>query len=261
MDTPDIKPTTPAAPQQASTHNTSAIKEVARAVPGNPGQASEGERGAQHQQVAGMAPVPKPEVVPAPAPQDDRAGRGGFRSGRRGGQTGRGRGNRPPRKFEKPEYDSQAIDIARVTRVTKGGKRFSFRTTIVIGNGKGKVGVGIAQGKDVAQSIQKATNQARKNMFQVLIKDGTIPYAVSAKYSSAVVILKPSKGGVKAGGPVRVVARMAGITSLTGKLTERTNNKLNIAMATIKALQQLRREGGEMPRQRPSVEQGSTKAQ
>jgi len=221
MDTPDNKPTTPATPQQASG----------------------GERSAQPQQGAGTpAPIePTPTAVP-PAPSQDRGGtRGGRQQGRRG-QGGRGgqRGNRPQRKFEKPEFDSQAIDIARVTRVTKGGKRFSFRTTVVIGDGKGKVGIGIAKGKDVAQSIQKATNQARKNMLVVLIKDGTIPYQVEAKYSSARVILKPSKGGIKAGGPVRVVARMAGIKSLTGKLTGRTNNKLNIAMATIEALQQLR---------------------
>jgi len=179
-------------------------------------------------------------MTPPPAPDQQRTDRpGGFRGGR-GGSRG-GRGNRPPRKFEKPEYDSAAIDIARVTRVTKGGKRFSFRTTIVIGDNKGKVGVGIAKGKDVQQSIKKATNQAKKNMITVLTKDGTIPYQVTAKYSSATVILKPSKGGVKAGGPVRVVARMAGITSLTGKLVERTNNKLNIAMATMDALRQLRK--------------------
>jgi small subunit ribosomal protein S5 len=215
MDTPIEKPTpsetTPAAPQQASG----------------------GERNAQGQQAAGT-----PQ-----APQDNRQQRGGFRGGRggRGGQGGgRGGRNRPQRKFEKPEFDSQAIDIARVARVTKGGKRFSFRTTMIIGDGKGKVGMGIAKGRDVQQSIQKATNQARKNMVTVLIKDGTIPYQVEAKYSSASVILKPSKGGVKAGGPVRVVARMSGITSLTGKLLGRTNNKINIARATIEALKQLR---------------------
>jgi len=124
--------------------------------------------------------------------------------------------------------------------VTKGGKRFSFRATIVIGDMKGKVSVGMAKGKDVAQSVQKAYNQAKKTLVKVPIIDGTIPYQVNAKYNSAVVVLKPARGGVKAGGPVRVVAKLAGITSLTGKLTERTNNKINIAMATIKALQMLR---------------------
>ncbi|OGN35666.1 MAG: hypothetical protein A2568_00295 [Candidatus Yanofskybacteria bacterium RIFOXYD1_FULL_44_17] len=130
--------------------------------------------------------------------------------------------------------------MARVARVTKGGKRFSFRATIVIGDMHGKVGVGMAKGKDVAQSVQKAYNQAKKVMVSVPIVGGTIPYQVEAKYNSAVVILKPSKGGVKAGGPVRVVAKLLGISSLTGKLVERTNNKVNIAMATIQALGKIR---------------------
>ncbi len=140
----------------------------------------------------------------------------------------------------KSEYEQKVLDIARVTRVTKGGKRFSFRTTIVIGDGKGKIGLGMAKGKDVAQSIQKAFNRAKKNLINVPMAGGTIPYQVEAKYNSAKIILKPSKGGVKAGGPVRVVAKLAGITSLTGKLIGRTNNKINIAQATIKALQNIR---------------------
>lgn len=142
--------------------------------------------------------------------------------------------------MEKPEFDSKPIDIARVARVTKGGKRFSFRTTVIIGDGKGRVGVGMAKGKDVAQSIQKATTQARKQLITVPIVGGTISYQVEAKFHGAKVILKPARGGVKAGGPVRVVAKLAGITSLTGKLIERTNNKINIAMATIEALKKLK---------------------
>ena len=105
---------------------------------------------------------------------------------------------------------------------------------------KGKVGVGMAKGKDVAQSVQKAYNQAKKKMLVVPIKDGTIPYQVEAKYNSAVVLLKPARGGVKAGGPVRVVAKLSGITRLTGKIIGRTNNKVNIAMATLAALKKLR---------------------
>ena len=161
-------------------------------------------------------------------------GRGGFGGGRPGGRGGRGGMDR------KQEYEQKVLAIDRVSRVTKGGKRFSFRATIAIGDGKGKVGVGIAKGKDVAQSVQKAYNQAKKNMIVVAIKDGSIPYQVEAKYSSAVVMLKPSRGGVKAGGPVRVVAKLAGITALTGKLIERTNNKVNIAMATMEALKKVR---------------------
>lgn len=155
-------------------------------------------------------------------------------------QRGRGpRRDRGPREVQKAEYEQKVLDIARVARVTKGGKRFSFRATIVIGDNRGKVGVGIAKGKDVVQSIQKAYNQAKKNLIVVPLVNGTIPYQVEAKYSSAVVILKPAKGGVKAGGPVRVVAKLSGMTGLTGKLIERTNNKLNIAMATLEALKKI----------------------
>lgn len=162
------------------------------------------------------------------------------RGPRRGGFGFRKGPRRGPTQDRKPEFDQRVLDIARVTRVTKGGKRFSFRTTVVIGDKKGKVGMGMAKGIDVAQSVQKAYNQAKKNMLLVPIVDGTIPYPVQAKFSSAVVVLKPSKGGVKAGGPVRVVAKLAGINGLTGKLIERTNNKINIAKATMKALGQLR---------------------
>ena len=160
----------------------------------------------------------------------------------RGGGTGRrgGRGRSFGSDSAKSEYEQKVLDIARVTRVTKGGKRFSFRATIVIGDGKSKVGVGIGKGKDVVQSIQKAFNKAKKNLIIVQTVNGTIPYQTEAKYNSAVVLLKPAIGGVKAGGPVRVVAKLAGIKALTGKLIERTNNKINIAMATIEALKKIK---------------------
>ncbi len=197
-------------------------------------------------EVTPEAPVPVQPVPTTPAPsQDAPRGRGGFggRGGRGGGQFG-GRGgrggNRRGGERPKSEFDQKVLELARVSRVTKGGKRFSFRATIVIGDGKGRVGVGMAKGKDVQQSVQKAVNQAKKHLFMVPMKNGTIPYQVEAKYNSAVVILKPGRGGVKAGGPVRVVAKLAGITGLTGKLIERTNNKLNIAQATIKALKKIR---------------------
>lgn len=161
-------------------------------------------------------------------------------SNRGGGFRPRDQRARPPK--EKSEFDSKALDIARVTRVTKGGKRFSFRATVVIGDGKGRVGVGVAQGHDVAQSVQKATNKAKKNLITVPMKKGTIPHKVQFKYNSAVVMLKPSPvgSGVKAGGPVRVVAKMAGIENITAKLIERTGNKINIARATIGALSKLK---------------------
>ncbi len=202
------------------------------------------------QSEAPVTPEPAPAEAPiapaAPAPEAQRPGRGGggfHRGGRGGGQfggRGGGRGGRRGGERPKSEFDQKVLELARVSRVTKGGKRFSFRATVVIGDGKGRVAVGMAKGKDVQQSVQKAVNQAKKHLFIVPMKNGTIPYQVEAKYNSAVVILKPGRGGVKAGGPVRVVAKLAGITSLTGKLVERTNNKLNIAQATVKALQKIR---------------------
>ncbi len=170
--------------------------------------------------------------------QNVRGGQGGQR---RGGRGGDGRGRKfGGSKEAKSEYDQKVLDIARVTRVTKGGKRFSFRATVAIGDGKSRVGIGIGKGKDVAQSIQKAFNKAKKHLITVVTVNGTIPYQVESKYHSAVVLLKPAKGGVKAGGSVRVVAKLAGIKALTGKLVERTNSKINIAMATIEALKKLR---------------------
>lgn len=158
-------------------------------------------------------------------------------------QQSGGRGDRRPRQpREKSEYDSKVLDIARVTRVTKGGKRFSFRATVAIGDGKGKVGVGTAQGRDVAQAMAKATHQAKKNLIIVSLVKGTIPHEITEKYSSAVVLLKPAPpgSGVKAGGPVRVVAKLAGIENIIAKLIERTGNKINIARATIEALRKLK---------------------
>ncbi len=165
--------------------------------------------------------------------------RGG--QGRGGGGQGRDRRRQGPPK-EKSEFDSRILDIARVARVTKGGKRFSFRTTVVMGDGKGRVGVGTAQGRDVAQSMQKANHQAKKNMIKVPIKKSTIPHEISFKYGSAVVMLKPAPigSGVRAGGAVRVVAKLAGIENITAKLIERTGNKINIARATIAALAKLK---------------------
>jgi small subunit ribosomal protein S5 len=154
--------------------------------------------------------------------------------GGRGRFGGRGHGG------PKSEFEQKVLDIARVTRVTKGGKRFSFRTTVVAGDQKSRVGMGIAKSVSVPQSIQKAFNKAKKSMITVPIVNGTIPYSIRLKYNSAIVLLKPSSSGVKAGGSVRIVAQLCGIKALTGKLLSRTNNKINIARATIEALRKLR---------------------
>lgn len=143
---------------------------------------------------------------------------------------------------EVQEYEQKVLDIARVTRVTKGGKRFTFRTAIVIGNKTGKVGFGIGKGNDVAKSVEKAFKQAKKNLISVAFRDGTISHQVEAKVNSARVFMKPaSKGsGVRAGGAMRVIAKLVGIEDISGKIISRTNNKINIARATLEALKKLR---------------------
>ena len=143
---------------------------------------------------------------------------------------------------EKTEYEQKLLDLARVVRVVAGGRRFRFRAVMVIGNRKGKVGLGVAKGQDVSLAVEKATAKARKRLIKVSLFNETIPHEVSAKYSSAKVLLKPGREGrgIIAGGAVRVVCDLAGIKNISAKIIGRTNNKLNNARATIKALQKLR---------------------
>lgn len=151
--------------------------------------------------------------------------------------------NDTPLKNEKSdEFESKLLDIARVTRMTAGGRRFRFRAVMVVGNKAGKVGLGVAKGADVAQAVNKATRLAKKNLISVPIVNDTIPYEVSAKFASAKVFLKPrTKGrGLGAGGTVRAVCTLAGIKNISSKILGRTGNKLNNARATIKALKSLK---------------------
>ncbi len=144
-------------------------------------------------------------------------------------------------KREKKEYEQKLLDLARVTRVVKGGRRFRFRATVVIGNKKGKVGVGVAKGTDVSDAMSKAYNDAKKNMIEVLIKGNTIAHEVLTKLGSAKVLLKPATQGrgIIAGGPVRAVVDLAGIKNIVSKSLG-TSNKLNVARATIEALKSLK---------------------
>jgi len=145
-------------------------------------------------------------------------------------------------KREKSEFEQKVLDIRRVTRVVAGGKRFRFRATVVLGDRKGRVGVGIDKGADTSEAIEKAGRNARKNLILVPIKNNTIPHEIIGKFSSAVVLLKPaSEGrGIVAGGPVRVVVSLAGISNVTSKILGTTTNKLNNARAAIEALKKLK---------------------
>jgi len=142
----------------------------------------------------------------------------------------------------KEELESKLLDLARVTRVTAGGKKLRFRAVVVVGNKRGKVGVGVAKGQDVAQAIEKATRAAKKNIIEIPIFEGTIPHTVEAKYGPAKVLLRPqTKGrGLVAGGVVRVICNLGGLKDISSKLLSRSRNKLNIARATIKALRALK---------------------
>lgn len=148
----------------------------------------------------------------------------------------------PEEKPKKEEFESKLLDLARVTRVTAGGRRFRFRAVIVIGNKEGKVGVGVAKGLDVAQAVEKATRVAKKNLITIPIINETIPHETEAKFGPAKVLLRPQKKGrgLVAGGTVRVICNLGGIKNISSKILGRTGNKLNNARATIRALKKFK---------------------
>jgi small subunit ribosomal protein S5 len=183
-------------------------------------------------------------VVPVEAPRNDRrssGGQGGQGAGGMGGRRPSRRPERSGRERVKPEFDTKIINIRRVTRVAAGGRRFSFSVAVVSGDKKGRVGVGLGKAGDTSLAIEKATRNAKKNMFKVpLLPTMSISHAVEAKYSSAVVTVMPAKGrGVVAGSAVRNVIELAGIKDVVAKLRSGSKNKLNIARATVMALGQL----------------------
>jgi small subunit ribosomal protein S5 len=139
------------------------------------------------------------------------------------------------------EFDERVIEIARVAKVVKGGRRFSFRVAVVAGNNKGSVGVGVGKANAVPDAMRKATDRARKNMHKVAVLGTTIPHEVIGKVSGARVLLKPASPGtgVIAGGGVRAVLEAAGVTDILTKSLG-SSNVLNVVFATIDALGQLK---------------------
>lgn len=176
------------------------------------------------------------------AGRDSRGGRGGHGrggggkdGGKRGG--GRGRGERP-----RPEFDQKSIDVRRVARVVAGGRRFSFSVAMIVGDRKGKVGVGTGKAGDISMAMDKAAKDAKKHMITIrLTKTNSLPHQVVAKSSSATIAMIPAPSrGLVAGSAVRNVLELAGITDVSAKILSGSKNKLNMARATVKALATLR---------------------
>lgn len=163
--------------------------------------------------------------------------------GRRGRGERRGRGSTSrPREVRKSEYDQKMINIRRVARVVSGGRRFSFSVSIIIGNKKGKVGVGVGKAGDTTLAIDKAVRNAKKNLITVpLTKDNSIAHDVTAKYSASIVSMMPAHGrGLVAGSSVRPVLELAGVTNIIAKVHSGSKNGLNNARAAVEALKTLK---------------------
>lgn len=144
--------------------------------------------------------------------------------------------------YQRPEkeFEETVVDINRVSKKTKGGNTMRFSALVVVGDKKGKVGVGLEKAPDVRNAIQKSITAAKKNLIKIPLSGTTIPYSVEEKYSAAKIILKPapSGSGIIAGGPMRVVLEAAGIRDAVGKILG-TNNKISNVYATLEALKKI----------------------
>lgn len=195
---------------------------------------------------AEAAEAPTAPAAPAATTPSAPTGRDGGRPGdrgrggdRRGGRPGGRSRERAPR--ERSEFDQVTLDVRRVARVMAGGRRFSFSVTVVIGDKKGRVGVGLGKGADTALAIDKAVRAAKKALITVPLTSGrSIEHDVKAKYSSSTIEIIPSPGrGVVAGSAMRAVLEYAGVTDVIAKIHTRSKNKLTIARATVQALKSL----------------------
>jgi len=142
---------------------------------------------------------------------------------------------------EDKEYQEKVVQISRVTKVVKGGKKMGFRAVVIVGNGNGMVGLGIGKANEVASAIRKAVEDGKKNLIKIPIFGGTIPHDVEGKFSASSIVVKaaPKGKGVIAGGAVRTVLEMVGIKNIVAKSIG-SSNPINVVRATISALQQLK---------------------
>jgi small subunit ribosomal protein S5 len=143
--------------------------------------------------------------------------------------------------FEPKEFEEKVVQVNRVSKKTQGGNKIGFSVLVVVGDKKGRVGVGLGQGPEVQSSIKKAVGYAQKHLFKVNMRGTTIPHKVITKFGAAMVMLKPAPpgSGVIAGGAVRAVVEAAGIKDISSKILG-TNNQASNVYATFKALKQLK---------------------
>lgn len=144
---------------------------------------------------------------------------------------------------EEKQFDERVLNIDRVARVVKGGRRFRFRALVVVGDHKGKVGVGVSKGADVTSAISKATDVAKKNMITIAIAKGTLPHEAETKVSGAKIRIMPASPGTGliAGGAVRTILEVAGVKNVLSKSLG-SSNKVNVAYATLRALESIQPE-------------------
>lgn len=194
------------------------------------------EKNTQETTESTQAPAAETPVIATNGDKPARRGRAPFKKdGEQGG--------RPRRTFDRPkqEFEQKIVNIRRVVRVMAGGRRFSFSVAMLLGDKKGRVGIGIGKSPDTALAIQKAVKDAKKNMIQIGLTEGqSLPHQVEAKYASSSLVMFPNNGkGLVAGSAVRDMLTLAGVKDVTAKINTRSKNKINISRAVIEAVKKL----------------------